>query len=126
MVARSSRPATYEDLVALPTNVTGQIVAVAEPGAGSFSTSLRSTSARTSSFVPNLAGWCRERMPEMPVDKPWFELAPDWICEILSPSTSGFDRGAKRSVYHAHKIAHLCFVDPEAKTLEILIHEPRG
>lgn len=76
--------------------------------------------------APDLAGWRRERMPEMPVDKAWFELAPDWVCEVLSPSTAGFDRGDKRKAYHAHGVSNLWFVDPEAKTLEILVHEPKG
>src|SRR6187200_1309348 len=36
-------------------------------------------------LVPDLAGWRRERMPEVP-DAAWFELAPDWACEVISPS----------------------------------------
>lgn len=34
-------------------------------------------------LVPDLAGWRRERMPELP-RVPYFELAPDWVCEVLS------------------------------------------
>jgi hypothetical protein len=37
-------------------------------------------------LVPDLAGWRRERMPVFP-DAPWTDLAPDWVCEILSPGT---------------------------------------
>src|SRR2546428_6351506 len=44
--------------------------------------------------VPDLAGWRRERMPELP-DEPFLILAPDWVCEVLSPSTADFDRADK-------------------------------
>src|SRR5512142_1943672 len=37
-------------------------------------------------LVPDLAGWRRERMPQLP-DVAAFELAPDWVCEVLSAST---------------------------------------
>jgi hypothetical protein len=36
--------------------------------------------------VPDLSGWRRERLPEVP-DAPWLSLAPDWIGEVASPST---------------------------------------
>ena len=35
-------------------------------------------------LVPDLAGWRRERMPDYP-DTAWFAIAPDWVCEVLSP-----------------------------------------
>ena len=34
--------------------------------------------------VPDVAGWRRERLPDVP-DEPHLELAPDWVCENLSP-----------------------------------------
>ena len=46
-------------------------------------------------LVPDLAGWRRERMPVMQRE-PFFTLAPDWICEVLSPSTARLDRMKKR------------------------------
>ena len=49
-------------------------------------------------LVPDLAGWRRERMPVFP-DAPFFDLAPDWVCEILSPSTRRFDLTEKRALY---------------------------
>lgn len=70
--------------------------------------------------VPDLAGWRRTRMPELPVDKAFFDLVPDWVCEVLSPSTSWLDRGDKRAVYASFGVPHLWLVDPEAQTLEIL------
>ncbi len=68
-------------------------------------------------LVPDLAGWRRERMPEYP-DVAFFTLATDWVCEILSPSTRVLDLGVKRRVYAREGVAHLWFVDPEARTLE--------
>ena len=59
-------------------------------------------------------------MPEMPVDEAYFVLAPDWVCEVLSPSTTSLDRGDKRRVYGEQGVRHLWFVDPEVKTLEVL------
>src|SRR3989442_11524607 len=49
-------------------------------------------------LVPDLAGWRRERVPTVP-NAPAFELAPDWVCEVISPSTPRLDRARKRSVY---------------------------
>jgi Uma2 family endonuclease len=65
-------------------------------------------------------------MPEMPVDKAWFELAPDWVCEVLSPSTASLDRGDKLKVWRQFEVSHVWFVDPEARTLEILEKDARG
>jgi Uma2 family endonuclease len=74
-------------------------------------------------LVPDLAGWRRERMPTLP-DKTYFELAPAWVCEVLSPSTAQMDRVDKLSIYAAHGVAHAWLVDPDAQTLEILaLHE---
>jgi len=68
-------------------------------------------------LVPDLCGWRRERMPEFP-DVAAFDLAPDWICEILSPSTRAFDTTAKRDVYARDGVGHLWLVDPGIGTLE--------
>ena len=68
-------------------------------------------------LVPDFAGWRRERMPDYP-DTPYFTLAPDWVCEILSPSTRTFDMEEKRPIYAREGVGHLWFVDPAARTLE--------
>ena len=70
-------------------------------------------------LVPDLAGWRRERMPELP-DVVFFELAPDWVCEVLSPSTAGFDRVKKLPIYAEHGVSHAWLVDPAEQTLEVL------
>jgi Uma2 family endonuclease len=68
-------------------------------------------------LVPDLSGWRRERMPELP-DASAFELAPDWICEVLSPSTAATDRAEKLPIYAREHVGHVWLVDPIAKTLE--------
>jgi len=74
-------------------------------------------------LVPDLAGWRRERMPDYP-ETPWCTLAPDWVCEILSPSTRTLDLKGKRPIYAREGVGHLWFVDPAARTLEAFaLHE---
>ncbi len=68
--------------------------------------------------VPDLAGWRRERMPQLP-ETPWFELAPDWVCEILSPSTARVDRVLKMPLYARKGVQHLWLLDPDLRTLEV-------
>ena len=68
-------------------------------------------------LVPDLAGWRRERMPDYP-NSAWFELPPDWVCEVLSPGTRAIDLTDKRRLYAAAGVAFLWFVDPLARTLE--------
>ena len=67
--------------------------------------------------VPDLAGWRRERMPDYP-DTAYVSLAPDWVCEVLSPSTRRFDLHEKRPVYAREGVGHLWLVDPLDRTLE--------
>jgi len=70
-------------------------------------------------LVPDLAGWRRERMPRVPMETAFLELAPDWVCEIPSPCTQGIDRGAKMDVYARERVRHAWLVDPLAKLLEV-------
>lgn len=67
---------------------------------------------------PDLSGFRRERLSE-PDQRP-FDIAPDWVCEILSPSTATRDRVVKRRLYARHGVQHYWLVDPEARTLEAL------
>lgn len=143
------KPASYEDLLALPEHVVGEIVD------GELHVSPRPAPKHTAAasalgeelgppfkrgrggpggwvildepelhlgrdvLVPDLAGWRRERMPEMPVELPYFVLSPDWVCEVLSPSTATLDRTKKILVYAREHGAHVWFVDPAAQSLEI-------
>ena len=68
-------------------------------------------------LVPDLAGWRRERMAELP-DTAYFTLAPDWVCEVLSASTRRLDLHEKRPVYAREGVGHLWLVDPADRTLE--------
>ena len=67
--------------------------------------------------VPDIAGWRRERMPVYP-DTAYFTLAPDWVCEVLSPSTRKLDLGGKSTVYAKAGVRYIWFVDPIARSLE--------
>jgi Uma2 family endonuclease len=68
-------------------------------------------------LVPDLAAWRRERLPEFP-DIPAFTLAPDWTCEVLSPSTETLDRAKKMPAYAREGVAFLWLLDPVTRTLE--------
>jgi Uma2 family endonuclease len=68
--------------------------------------------------VPDLAGWPHQRMPKLP-ETAYFTLAPDWICEVLSPSTEVVDREEKMPIYAREGIRHAWLVDPIARTLEV-------
>lgn len=69
-------------------------------------------------MVPDLAGWRRERMSAVPPD-PFISLAPDWACEVLSPSTVFVDRRRKMPLYAQHGVVHLWLVDPLARLVEV-------
>ena len=69
--------------------------------------------------MPDLAGWRRERLPALP-DEAFFSLAPDWVCEVLSPSTERIDRGRKLRIYAEAGVAHAWLVSPSERTLEVL------
>jgi Uma2 family endonuclease len=69
-------------------------------------------------LVPDLAGWRRERMPELPSEA-YFELAPDWVCEVLSPSTEANDRAEKLEIYGASRVAWAWLINPVLRTLEV-------
>ena len=68
-------------------------------------------------LVPDLVGWRRERMPALPKTA-WFEMAPDWVCEVLSPATARTDRVLKLPRYAATGVAHCWLIEPDARTLE--------
>lgn len=143
------RNATYDDLMELPENVVGEIIggdlyATPRPRAGHARLHAALCGRVQSGFgerrsgaggwwilsepelrfgedtlVPDLAGWRRERMPEVPGDAPWLTLAPDWVCEILSPSTARQDRTRKLPIYAREGVGHAWLVDPAGQTLEV-------
>ncbi len=142
------RQATYEDLFDLPEHVTGQIIdgeLYTSPRPAGDHTVVASSLGmdlgnpfmrgrggpggwwivdepelhlRRDILVPDLAGWRRERLPQYP-SGPFVTLAPDWVCEVLSPSTARLDRDQKRAVYAREGVQHLWLVDPQGCTIEI-------
>jgi Uma2 family endonuclease len=70
-------------------------------------------------LVPDLAGWTRERLPSMPPEA-FFTLAPDWICEVISPHNERHDRARKMPVYAREGVRHAWLVDPLERSLEML------
>ena len=149
MIEPAKKQATYADLVALPHNLVGEIIhgvlhAMPRPA----SLHARATSSLGGYLdgpfdkgrggpggwilldepelhllghvlVPDLAGWRRERMPTLP-DVAAFELAPDWVCEVLSKSTAALDRTEKKDIYAEAPVGHVWFVDPVVRVLEVM------
>jgi Uma2 family endonuclease len=143
------RPATYEDLLKVPEHlvaeiIDGELVTSPRPASRHTMTSSQLGVDLVGAFgrrggsgpggwvildepelhiagqvmVPDLAGWRREQMPEVP-DVSWFPWAPDWVCEVLSPSTERRDRTRKRHHYARARVSHLWFLDPTPQTLEV-------
>ena len=69
-------------------------------------------------IVPDIAGWKKERMPKLP-EEAYFSLSPDWVCEVLSPSTARYDKISKLKIYEENKIPYYWIVDPLNRVLEI-------
>ena len=143
----AERLARYEDLFGLPDNVVGEIIAgelrthprpapAHAQASSSLGVDLGQPFGRGRGgpggwwildepelhlsediLVPDLAGWRRERMPALPKTA-WFEMAPDWVCEVISPATARTDRVLKLPRYAAAGVAHCWLIDPDARTLE--------
>ncbi len=143
----AKRRATYEDLLAVPEHLVaeildGTLVTMPRPSAIHARASSRLGAELDGPFdrgkggpggwivldepelhlhgdvlVSDLAGWRRERMPELP-DAAAFELAPDWVCEVLSPSTAATDRADKMPIYARERVSYVWLLDPVARTLE--------
>jgi Uma2 family endonuclease len=69
-------------------------------------------------FSPNVAGWRREHLPQLPEDEA-IRVAPDWVCEVLSPSTRGYDLIKKRPFYARSGVSWLWYVDVEARSISV-------
>ncbi len=147
--ARKLAPATMADLEALPPNVKGEIIegvlytqprpraphmdvtsALADDLYGPFKRGRGGPGGwwilvepgielpDSPEFSPDLAGWRRERMPTLPTSEA-IRTVPDWVCEILSPSTRGYDQRTKRPFYARIGVQHLWYIDLEARTLTV-------
>jgi Uma2 family endonuclease len=156
-MGKGKKPATYEDLEALPVGWVGEILdeeLVASPRPVISHVRVASSLGALLSMafdvgqqetrggwwlldepelhlgrdilVPDLAGWRRDRMPVPPfMDAPFSTVAPDWVCEVLSPSTEKVDRGRKLPLYHREGVSHVWFIEPPTRTLEIFRRGPR-
>ena len=69
-------------------------------------------------YDPDIAGWKTETLSELP-NKAHYSTVPDWVCEIVSPSSRKMDRVIKPVVYAQHGVKHYWIIDPEARTLEV-------
>lgn len=146
--APGRRAATYEDLLRVPPHLVaeildGELVTSPRPSARHAAVATRIATDIEGAFgrgrggpggwvilvepelhlgqqilVPDLAGWRRPRMPEIP-DAPFLELAPDWVCEVLSPSTAALDRTRKMRHYAASGVELVWLLDPAPETLEV-------
>lgn len=76
-------------------------------------------------YLPDLAGWRRERCPTFPSERPVM-MRPDWVCEILSPSNARTDRVEKLRTYHRCEVPHYWLIDPEEQTLTVLRYSAGG
>ncbi|MGI9215350.1 MAG: Uma2 family endonuclease [Gammaproteobacteria bacterium] len=153
MGTEAKKFATYSDILALPEHLIGEIIngeLIASPRPGPRHT--RSSSAlggaifnpfdrggdgpggwwildepeihlSTNVVVPDLAGWRRELIPNLPTAKAYFEIVPQWVCEVLSKKTAVLDRIKKMPIYAQAKVNHFWLVDPEQKTLEVYLRE---
>ncbi|EYF05810.1 Uma2 family endonuclease [Chondromyces apiculatus] len=75
-------------------------------------------------LVPDVAGWRVERMPEYP-ETAATSLPPDWVCEVLSPSTATDDRFDKLPVYAREGVSWVWLIDPLKRALEVHHLGPR-
>jgi Uma2 family endonuclease len=147
-VVATRRPASYDQILALPEHLVGEIVddvlyVSPRPASPHAFTSMGIGGDLFAPFqrgrggpggwwllvepelhfgrqvvVPDVAGWRIERMPTVPVT-PYFELAPDWVCEVASPATAKLDRTKKMHVYAEAGVGHLWIIDPLLRTLEV-------
>ena len=145
--APGRRAATYQDLLQVPDHlvaevVDGELVTSPRPSALHAAVATRLAADIENAFgrgrggpggwviliepelhlrqqilVPDLAGWRRARRPEIP-DAPFLELAPDWVCEVLSPSTAALDRTRKMHHYAASGVGFVRVLDTAPQTLE--------
>jgi Uma2 family endonuclease len=144
----AKKKATYDDLYNIPENLTGEIIAgelIATPkpaprhayvttvlgaeieppyhrgrsGPGGW-VFLAETEVQLGedTVVPDLAGWKKERFPAR-IETNWIPVAPDWVCEVLSPSTFRNDKVIKMPLYARHGVGYAWLIDPAAMTLDV-------
>jgi len=141
------RPATYADIEAAPEHlvaeiIDGELMTHPRPSPRHGGTANALSAKLTSPFqwgaggpggwiffvepevkfgndllVPDVAGWHRDRLPGYP-ERNFFEIKPDWVCEILSGSTERRDRTLKSRIYGGAGVPHMWLIDPRLQILE--------
>jgi Uma2 family endonuclease len=87
------------------------------PGGWWFATEVEVLFEDSQVFRPDVAGWRRERLAQLPTEVP-VTVRPDWVCEILSKNRRN-DLIKKKRVYHRHEVGHYWIVDPIEETLAV-------
>jgi Uma2 family endonuclease len=95
------------------------------PGGWIFATEVLIDFGSKQILRPDVAGWRRERLPELPAE-PVLQVLPDWTCEILSPSNASNDLVKKKRVYHQRQVPHYWIIDPLGETLTVHRWSPDG
>lgn len=88
------------------------------PGGWWFASETEVELAADQVYRPDVCGWRRERLAELPTEAP-VELRPDWVCEILSPSNASNDTVKKLRAYQRYLVPHYWIIDPIAETLTV-------
>jgi Uma2 family endonuclease len=143
----AQRPATYEDLLQVPDNLRAEIIegelftsprpspphlhatsllggriAMAFGGGGGpggwWILDEPELHLGPDVIIPDIAGWRRERIPVLGRTPAAFTLAPDWVCEVLSPHTGRLDRMKKLPIYAREEIPYAWIVDPIVRMIE--------
>jgi len=95
------------------------------PGGWWFATEVEIQFTEHELYRPDVGGWRRERLPELPNETPIVVL-PDWVCEVLSPSNTRPDLVKKFRTYHGSGVAHYWIVDPLSEILTVHRWSPEG
>jgi Uma2 family endonuclease len=146
MPTPAQKQATYDDILALPEHVTGEIIAgelLTQPrpasphsfvasglggellmrfgqGGGGGWTLLHEPELHLEAdvLVPDITGWRSGCLPGEARRGAFIEIAPDWVCEVASPSTKNRDRLIKVPAYARHGVDYLWLVEPVECRLE--------
>ena len=92
--------------------------AAGRPGGWWLGTEVEIELAPHDVYLPDVAGWRIDRVPEQPRERP-VRIAPDWVCEILSPSTTSRDLGHKQRTYHRAQVGHYWVAEPTSQTMTV-------
>ena len=155
MSTPAKKPATYADIEALPPHVVGQILfgtlhTHPRPVTRHVTTAHRLALKLGPPFefgengpggwiflpeeelhlgphvvVPDISGWRAERLPADYGESAFLTVPPDWICEVLSPSTEDIDKTDKSRIYATYGVDYLWYIDPRPRHHEVFVRQNR-